>query len=119
MRPIARRAALTGALLLALLALAACASLGGRVPPAVPPATSAFAKIQLGMNDADVRTLVSDPTSSRAYQIWKAWWPFYFGQDTARTDWVYEGQGRVVFARNRYSGRLSVIDVVYDPSLGS
>ena len=106
---------MTGALLLALLALAACASLGGRVPPA----TSAFSKIQLGMNDADVRTLVSDPTSSRAYQIWKAWWPFYFGQDTARTDWVYEGQGRVVFARNRYSGRLSVIDVVYDPSLGS
>ena len=118
MKPISRRGVLAGALLLLALVLAACASWGASGQPAVPPAGSPFAKIHRGMNEVDVRKLLSEPSSSRAYQIAKAWWPFYYGQDTARTDWVYTGQGRVVFSRNRYSGRLSVIDIVYDPTLG-
>jgi hypothetical protein len=118
MKPIAKRGVLAGVLLSLVLALAACASRGAGAQPAVPPADSPFAKIHRGMNEADVRSLLSEPSSSRAYQIAKAWWPFYHGQDTARTDWVYAGQGRVVFSRNRYSGRLSVIDIIYDPTPG-
>ena len=28
---------------------------------------------------------------------------------------MYKGKGRVVFSRNRYSGQLKVINVIYNP----
>ena len=46
----------------------------------------------------------------------KAWIPFYFGPDATRTDWMYKGQGRVVFSRNKYSGALKVIRILYNPA---
>lgn len=104
--------------------LAGCASSGGeRAAPAkaapqaaAAPAGSALAKVNAGMTEIEVRKLLGEPDRSNAYQTGKAWIPFYYGPDTARTDWVYAGKGRVVFSRNRYTGELRVIHTLYNPS---
>ncbi len=106
----------------ALLALVAagCASKEPAAPeaPAVPvPASSPLAKVELGMTDVDVRKAIGEPDTSRSYMTGKAWIPYYYGSDTARTAWTYAGQGEVIFSRNRYSGGLKVIRVDYDPSV--
>lgn len=80
------------------------------------PAGSPLAKVDLGMNDAEVRKILGDPDDSNAYMTGKAWIPFYYGPDTHRSDWMYRGQGRVVFSRNRWSGSMKVIRVLYNPS---
>lgn len=79
------------------------------------PASSPLSKVELGMSDTRVRKLIGDPDDSTSYQTGKAWIPFYYGTDVARTDWLYDGQGRVVFSINRYSGQFKVINVMYDP----
>lgn len=79
------------------------------------PDDSPLAKITIGMSDSDVRMALGEPSSQNAYMTGKAWIPFYYGPDTARTDYVYDGIGRVVFSRNQYSGQLKVIDVVHEP----
>ena len=81
-----------------------------------PPADSPLAKVQLGMNDAQVRKILGDPDSSNSYMTGKSWIPFYFGADTTRSDWMYKGMGRVVFSRNQYSGSLKVIRIDYNPN---
>lgn len=117
-------------LLVAALVLVACASGGSSseggssrsTAPAAKstysdaPAGSALAKVDMGMNDAEVRKILGDPDNSNAYMTGKAWIPFYWGPDTHRTDWMYKGKGRVVFSRNRYSGSLKVIRVLSNPS---
>jgi hypothetical protein len=80
------------------------------------PAGSKLAKVQLNSNDAEVRKIMGDPDDSNAYMTGKAWIPFYFGPDTHRADWMYTGQGRVVFSRNRWTGGLKVIAVMYNPN---
>ena len=79
------------------------------------PESSPLAKVELNMNDEQVRSTLGSPDASNAYMTGKAWIPFYYGPDTSRTDWLYKGQGRVVFSRNRYSGGLKVIRVMYNP----
>ncbi len=79
------------------------------------PDDSPLAKITIGMSDSDVRMALGEPSSQNAYMTGKGWIPFYYGPDTSRTDYVYDGIGRVVFSRNQYSGQLKVIDVVHEP----
>ena len=67
------------------------------------------------MNDVEVRKILGEPDDANAYMTGKSWIPFYFGSDTARSDWNYQGTGRIVFSRNRYSGGLKVIQVMYNP----
>jgi hypothetical protein len=110
-----RGAALLAALCLLGSGLVACASDGTGEPGRLPPAGSPLARLSPGMNGAAVLGLIGEPHDVRVYQIWKAWNPFYFGQDTARTDWIYAGEGHAVFVRNRYSGRLTLMHVAYDP----
>ena len=81
-----------------------------------PPANSKLAKISLGMMETDVRRILGEPNNSNAYMTGKAWIPFYFGSDVARSDWFYSGLGRIVFSRNRYTGALKVIKVLYNPN---
>ena len=81
-----------------------------------PPPGTPLAKVKLGMNDAQVRRVLGDPTDSNAYMTGKAFIPFYFGPDTHRAEWIYEKMGRVVFSRNRWSGALKVIRVQYKPT---
>jgi hypothetical protein len=81
-----------------------------------PPENIPMAKVQLGMNEGEVRKIMGDPNSSPTYTTGKAWIPFYFGPDAVRTDWKYKGVGRVVFGQNRWSGSTKVIRIDYDPS---
>jgi hypothetical protein len=85
--------------------------------PNPAPAGSPLAKITNGMADTDVRRILGEPTSSKSYQTGKQWIPYYYGPDTARTEYIYKGQGRITLTRNRYSGGLSVIRVDYDPGI--
>jgi len=105
--------------------LAACASdggggsgnQGGGSYPAgysAPPEGTLFADINLDASEYDVRKLLGEPDRANAYMTGKAGIPFYFGGDVARTDWFYRGQGRVVFSRNRYTGALKVIKILYN-----
>jgi hypothetical protein len=109
-------------LVLVLFAAIGCVSSGGDEPQpqqkpshAEPPLGSPLAKIELGMSDEQVRAILGSPDSSNAYTTGKAWIPFYFAGDTARSDWMYKGVGRVVFSRNRYSGALKVIRLLHNP----
>lgn len=79
------------------------------------PEGTKLSKIREGMNDVEVGKIMGYPESSNSYMTGKSWIPFYFGSDTTRTDWLYKGQGRVVFSRNHYSGGLKVIRIDYNP----
>ena len=92
------------------------ASSSAKAPQGVaPPAGSKLAKVELGMNEGEVRKIMGDPDSSPTYTTGKAWIPFYYGPDAMRTDWKYKGVGRVVFGHNRWSGSERVIRIDYDP----
>ena len=113
------------ACLIALLAFGfACVSSGGEgeepakaaAPQLTMPADSPLAKIELGMNDEQVRAVLGSPDDSNSYTTGKAWIPYYYGPDTSRSDWLYKDQSRVVFSRNRYTGGLKVIRVTYNPN---
>lgn len=125
------RTPLVLALALSALLLGACASDGGSGEasqsgksetkngdyPAgytAPPADSKFAEIKKDDSEYDVRKILGEPDDANAYMTGKAWIPFYFGSDVARTDWFYTGQGRIVFSRNRYTGALKVIKILYN-----
>lgn len=111
-------------LVLSALVLSACASDGGTEADnesksypsgySAPPSDSPLAEIQINATEYDVRKILGEPDHANAYMTGKAWIPFYFGSDVARTDWFYVGKGRVVFSRNRYTGALKVINVLYN-----
>ena len=134
MRSIHRTVAAAASLAL-LAALAGCASQGGgsggsadkpaakaaadrpaAAKPAdvPPPPGSKLAKVTLGMTDAAVRKAIGEPDSSKDYMSGKLFIPW--DKEGSRSEWIYKGQGRVVFSRNRYSGGLTVIRVLYNPA---
>jgi hypothetical protein len=73
-----------------------------------------LSQITVGMTNSEVSDLAGIPDDRAAYMTGKAWVPFFFGSDTSRENWFYTGQGHIVFSRNRYSGGLTVIEVVAD-----
>jgi len=79
--------------------------------PANIPANSPFAKIQMGMQQAQVDDLLGPPTSTRVFPSGKGFIPFYYGPDTVRTGAFYKGLGRIVF-----SGAHIVVEISYDPT---
>lgn len=80
------------------------------------PKNHPFGKITKGMADNEVAKILGQPTDRRDYMTGKQFIPWYYGKDTSRSDWIYKGKGHIVFVRNRYSGSLTVIEVLYDPS---
>jgi hypothetical protein len=40
--------------------------------------------------------------------------PFYFGKDAFRTDWLYEGQGRITFSRGAWGDQFKAITIKYN-----
>lgn len=98
----------------------ACASLGGDEgespdsQAANAPPGSGWARIEPGMSDAEVRDVLGEPDDSDAYMTDKAWLLFYWGSDTHRAEWIYEGEGRVVFSVSPRNGALKVIRVLFD-----
>jgi hypothetical protein len=83
-----------------------------------PPAGTTLARINDGMSESEVISVLGEPTSRQDYMTGKAWIPYYYGSDVSRLDYRYKGVGVVVFGRNRYSGKTKVIRVDYDPSEG-
>jgi len=97
-------------------------SAAGALALALALAQTAFAaglsNVQRGMPDDQVRELLGTPTSTNHYPTGKGWIPFYgwWGGDAYRTEWIYKGQGRVVFNQRPFSSRLKVINVLSDPA---
>ena len=58
--------------------------------------------------------LLGEPDRRVDRSTGKAWIPFYTGPGAYLRDWVYEGEGRVVFSI--HAGSLEVLDVVYAPT---
>jgi len=104
-------------LAIAMLTSACAGGSGAAEAAAIPiPPNSNFAKIELNMGAEQVRSILGAPDNTNGYMTGKAFIPYYYGTDTARTDWLYVGQGRIVFSRNRYTGNLKVIKVLYNPA---
>jgi len=68
-----------------------------------------FSHLQERMTEIKVRELLGNPDGTKEYRTGKQWIPFYYGPDTQRVEYLYFGIGTVIFTRNRYSGRLSVV----------
>lgn len=88
----------------------------GAAASASVPTSSPLSRIEMGMTDLQVRKLLGEADNQSSYMTGKAWIPFYFGGDTHRTDWIYNGVGRVIFSRNRWSGSLTVVNLIHNTS---
>jgi hypothetical protein len=90
-------------------------------PPPIPkrrrvsglPPDSPLAEIELGMSHHEVREILGPPDDRIDRTTAKAWIPFYNGPGAYLRDWIYEGEGRVVFSMHHSS--LEVLDVIYAP----
>jgi hypothetical protein len=83
--------------------------------PGLPP-DSPLAEIEFGMSFDEVRKILGDPDDRIDRLTAKAWIPFYTGRGAHLRDWIYEGEGRVVFSLHK--GSLEVLDVVHNPDEG-
>ena len=81
------------------------------------PADSPFAQIQIGMSQGQVHSILGQPTDSKVYQTGKMWIPFYFGNDTYRTEELYKGVGRITYSGMGVGGvNLRVFKAIYNPN---
>jgi len=64
----------------------------------IPAPGTRFGKLQIGMPMRQVVDLIGQPSDAGAYITGKAFIPFYFGSDRHRVEFVYKGQGRLIFA---------------------
>lgn len=80
--------------------------------PGIPP-DSPLAEIELGMSYHEVREILGPPDDRIDRTTSKAWIPFYRGPGAYLRDWIYDGEGRVVFSM--HDSTLEVLDVVYAP----
>ena len=95
-----------------------------------PPADSTFAKVKPGMKFDEAATILGKPDAISAYCTGKHTIPFYFGNDKARTNQYFKGQGTVIFftevstwSVGRYKhcspkDPIEVAEVHYDPNEG-
>ena len=82
-----------------------------------PPAGHPLAKVEMNMAPSQVQEILGAPTNQKSYITGKMFIPWYFGSDSgSRVEYAYKGQGRVVFAVNRWSGQQGVVRVDYDPN---
>ena len=123
-----RRFILTGLIVGIAIALGGCASSGDKAESKstaaasekteMPiPANSKLAKVEIGMSEQQVRKAIGEPDDARGYPTGKSWIPWYFGGDTYRVDWLYSGEGKVIFSNsNRWTRNVKVKEVHYDPN---
>jgi hypothetical protein len=83
--------------------------------PGLPP-DSPLSEVEFGMSHLDVRKILGAPDDRIDRLTAKAWIPFYTGPGATLREWIYEGEGSVVFSLD--DGQLEVVDVVYDPDKG-
>ncbi len=81
------------------------------------PADSPLAKIELGMNESEVTTILGQPTSQDAHITGKQFIPFNFAaKDTMRTVYYYKGIGSVQFSSGSWGQRNGVVELHHDTS---
>lgn len=85
-------------------------------PYTSPPAGSPFSKLVMRSSEFDVRKILGEPDDTTSYMTGKIFIPFYFGTDAFRTDWLYEGQGRLVFSRGAWGDQFKLIDIKPNPN---
>lgn len=62
-----------------------------------PAPGSKFTELKIGMPVKQVTDIVGQPTDQGVYATGKAWIPFYHGSGRTRIEYVYKGQGRLIF----------------------
>ena len=73
-----------------------------------PAPSSKFAKLQIGMTQNAVSDVCGHPSDQGTYMTGKGFIPFYMGGDRHRQEWVYKGQGRLVFTGGGLVGDTTV-----------
>ena len=84
----------------------------------IPVPGGRFGQLQIGMGMRQVLDIAGPPTDQGAYITGKSFIPFYFGSDRSRVEFVYRGQGRLIFA-GAAAGSLSggnLIWIINSPS---
>lgn len=82
-----------------------------------PPAGSKLAKVEKKMTQEQVRKIMGEPDNEKSYVTAKAFIPYQYGADSgANVEWDYKGVGRVIFTMHRWTNRMIVIRVDYDPT---
>ena len=91
-------------------------------PSAAPAAPAAkkvdFSIIKEGMSQAEVDSLIGQPTAQTQRLTGKQWQPFNFGaKDLQRLYYLYKGVGRIEFSmKSGYEGVFRVIKIAPDPA---
>lgn len=82
-----------------------------------PAPGSKLAKVKIGMTEGEVRKAIGEPDDISSYVTGKAFIPFYFGNDSARVEWIYSGQGSIAFNAGGFGGRHLVVMINHDPKM--
>jgi hypothetical protein len=87
-------------------------------PKGVPaPAGTKLAKVEKKMTPDQVREIMGEPDNEKSYVTGQAFNPFnYGGNSGANVEWSYKGVGRVIFTVHRWTSRLAVTRIDYDPT---
>ncbi len=81
------------------------------------PADSPLAKIELGMSEGEVASILGKEDSSGSHTTGKQFIPFnYAAKDTMRTTYYYKGVGKVEFSSGSWGQRNGVVAMYHDPS---
>jgi hypothetical protein len=97
----------------------AAAAVPTPAPAAAPaPKKVDFSIIKEGMSQAEVDSLIGQPTAQTQHMTGKQWQPFNFGaKDLQRLYYLYKGVGRIEFSmKSGYEGVFRVIKVTPDPA---
>src|SRR5262249_13920698 len=81
--------------------------------PHVSP-DSPLAQLRVGMSQAEVKSILGDPTDSHGNATAKVAIPFYMGNDVAEVTWHYKNTGRVIFALGVFNQNPALIRVEED-----
>ena len=84
-----------------------------------PTAGSRFAKLEIGMDMAEIQTVMGRaPDRSHSYESGKRWIPFYFGNDARRVQALYAGEGCLIVTGGNVWGGAGgdLIQIEFDPS---
>lgn len=70
-----------------------------------PAPGSRFAKLSIGMTYEEVTAAIGAPANMAMHETGKRWIPFYFGNDVVRMETIYPGEGCLSFTGgNQFGG---------------
>lgn len=89
----------------------------GEVYGIIPP-NSKWAKLQIGMEQAEVERILGTSHEVRTMPTAKAFIPFYYGTDRHRYEVVYRGQGSVSYTGGGIGGGRGILMMInYDSKI--